>query len=411
MRGNATTTLPYDKTTVSLPNLPRPAVKISPVTTQVVEAKYVAHGREQRALCPTKKKKAAKSALVSPDPNPLDYGSITQLRELLGLAPLCSPQAAHTAKTLPRDALIVSIDVEWERRGRRERIVEIGITILDTRDTIDVLPGQYCSDWFARAKTYHYVVNVTRRPWQRMRGCLFSDDRFGDVSTIRKHIRKILQRAAYPCPNLSGPIGHGPRKVVLVGHSVVRDLQSLYRSPGLELDFLGTDVFLTKPTTVFDTFMLTVAANKQGAKIRWRELGRLVNRLGVHPRYQHFESVIGRHNAGNDAAYAMMALLMYAIHWEEIVPRDTEPLPAEETERRPDSRSESHGCTLEELRSASEDSKLEKTTPAIPEKTCWAHGTPLSTPEASAEAEQQYLSPSHTHRRRLARVSKLKTPC
>jgi len=367
MRDNVTTTLPYNKITASRPKLEQPAVKILPVTTQVVEAEGVTRGRERRALRPTKKKKAAS---VSSDPNLLDYGSITQLRELLGLAPLRTSQDAHTAATLPQDALIVSIDVEWERRGRRERIVEIGITILDTRDITDILPGHYSLDWFARTKTYHYVVDVTRRPWKRMRACLFSDDRFGNVSMIRKHIRKILQRAAYPRSNPSGPIGHGPRKVVLVGHSVVRDLQSLYRSPGLELDILGTDVFLTKPTTVFDTFMLTVAANKQGAEIRWRELGRLVNRLGVHPRYRHFESVIGCHNAGNDAAYAMMALLMYAISWEKIVLRRTVSLPTEETKQQPDLSPKSHGSTLEELRSRLEDSKLEEETPAISEKTC-----------------------------------------
>lgn len=370
MRGNVTTTLPYEKTTASLPNLPRPAVKILPVTTQEVEARGVTCGRERRALCPTKKENAASSSSVSPDPNPLDYGSITQLRELLGLAPLHTSQDPHTAANLPQDALIVSIDVEWERRGRRERIVEIGITILDTRNIIDVLPGRHGHDWFAKAETYHYVVNVTWRPWQRMRACLFSDDRYGNVSTIKKHIRKTLQRAAYLRPNPRGPIGHSPRKIVLVGHSVVRDLQSLYRSPGLELDFLGTDVFLTKPTTVFDTFMLTVAANKQGAKIRWRGLGWLVNWLGVHPQYRQFDSVIGCHNAGNDAAYAMMALLMYAIRWEKIVPRDNVPLPAEGTKRQPDLLSESHGSTLAELHSRREDSELEEKTPAVSVKTC-----------------------------------------
>ncbi|GAB7331130.1 hypothetical protein MBLNU13_g02609t2 [Cladosporium sp. NU13] len=59
------------------------------------------------------------------------------------------------------------------------------------------------------------------------------------------------------------------------------DLQALYRSPGLGPDFLGMDVFLMKPTTVSDTFMLTVAANKQGAKIKWRGLGWLVTWLVV----------------------------------------------------------------------------------------------------------------------------------
>ena len=152
-----------------------------------------------------------------------------------------------------------------------------------------------------------------------MRACYFSKDMFSKYSTIKKDIRSVLQRAANP-PGDERPIGRGPRKVVLVGHSVVRDLHSLYEPPGLALDFLGTDVFLMKPTTIFDTFMLAVAAKQQGAKIRERGLGFLVNWLGVHRRYQLYNSVKGCHNAGNDAAYTMMALLMYAIRWEKIVP-------------------------------------------------------------------------------------------
>ena len=361
MRPNIQPTLPYNKTTASPSDLPRPAVNILPVTSKVVETIGVNHGRDRRALYPArKKKKAASSAYVSSRPNPLHYGSITQLRELFGLAPLHTSQDAYTAGNVPQDALVVSIDTEFERRGRKKHIVEIGITILDTRDIIDVLPGRSGHDWFARAKTYHYVVNVTRRPWQRMRTCLFSDDRFGDVSRTRRHIRKILRQAAYTRPDPSRPIGRGPRKVVLVGHSVVMDLQALYRSPHLELDFLGTDVFLTKPATVFDTFMLTVAANKQGAKIRWRQLGWLVNWLGVHPRYRRFDSVVNCHNAGNDAAYAMMALLMYAIRWEEIVPSNAVLLPHEKPVRQSEVCSTSHSSTFEELRSRLEDSTSEE---------------------------------------------------
>jgi len=72
-----------------------------------------------------------------------------------------------------------------------------------------------------------------------------------------------------------------------------------------------------------------------------------------------------------------MALLMYAIRWEEIVPRRTVSLPADDTKRQSDLRSESHGSTLEELHPGLEDSKLEEKTPAVSEKACRAHDTPI----------------------------------
>jgi hypothetical protein len=112
VRANVKTTLPYNKTIASPPKLPRPAVNILPVTSKVVETIGVNHGRDRRALRPTKKKKkknAASSAYVSSGPSPLDYGSITQLRELLGLAPPHTSQDAHTAEKVPQDALIVSL--------------------------------------------------------------------------------------------------------------------------------------------------------------------------------------------------------------------------------------------------------------------------------------------------------------
>jgi hypothetical protein len=283
--------------------------------------------RERRVLSSVRRRAIAvasrfnaQEASSASKADPQDYGSITQLRELLGLA---SSQDTHDTVALPEDALIVSIDTEWEHRRLGDFVVEVGITILDTRDIVNVAPGKFGDDWFSKAKTYHYVASATKRRKERIGGCFFSKDVFGTYATIKRDIVSVLQQAAHP-PSDGRAMGHGPRKVVLVGHSVVADLQQLYRSPSLALDLLSADVFLTKPTTVFDTFMLTVAARKQGANIRQRRLGWLVNWLGVHPRYRRHNVVRGCHNAGNDAAYTMMALLMYAIRWDQIVPTSRE---------------------------------------------------------------------------------------
>jgi hypothetical protein len=88
---------------------------------------------------------------------------------------------------------------------------------------------------------------------------------------------------------------------------------------------------------VFDTFMLTDSAIRQGAEIKSARLGRLVSWLGVHPQYKQNDIVLGCHNAGNDAAYTMMTLLMYAMRWEKFVPGEVVPLSPEEAMRKGES--------------------------------------------------------------------------
>lgn len=229
---------------------------------------------------------------------------------------LCSPgQVGHTP-AFPEDALIVSFDTEWERRGLRDHVVEIGVTTLDTRDIYNTAPGPFAHDWFSKAKTYHYVVDITRRPTSRMRSCYFSDDMFAGIAAVKTDLLSILRQSAHP--PYDGTKRPGPRKVVLVGHSVAVDLTQMWRSPGLWLDFFSKEVFLTRPIMAFDTVMLTDAAIQLGARMPSVKLGHLVNWLGVHPQYRHENSVIGCHNAGNDSAYTMMTLLIFATRWEDI---------------------------------------------------------------------------------------------
>lgn len=96
---------------------------------------------------------------------------------------------------------------------------------------------------------------------------------------------------------------------------------------------------------------------QQGARIRSAKLGELVNWIGVHPQYEDRDTVFGVHNAGNDAAYTMMALLLYAVRWEQLVPGEIKPLPAEELRQR--------NALLSKLRAMTEnaqrDNKREKT--------------------------------------------------
>lgn len=249
-----------------------------------------------------------------------DYGTIENLRDLLGLPALYTSHSVSTTPALPEDALIVSFDTETEIHGGRDHVVEIGVTVLDTRDIIDTAPGPFALDWFAKAKTYHYVSDIARRSNIRMRSCYFSDDMFADISSIKSHLLGILQGHANPSEDPIQRVGRGPRKVVLLGHSGWGDLDQMRYSPGLELDLFGEEAFLKKPAMSFDTWMLADTAIQQGVVIPSAKLGRLASWLGIPKQYrQDNGSSIGCHNAGNDAAYTMMALLIFAVRWESIV--------------------------------------------------------------------------------------------
>lgn len=321
----------YDQTLSSSSKV----VRIIPIKARVVGSQDLTNAiLERRAVRLAQRRAKSHASKLNPE----DYGSMKQLRDLLGLPPLYSSHNVDSTNALPQDALLVSFDTEWERRGLGKHVVEIGVTLLDTRDISKTAPGPYARDWISKSKTYHYVVDLTRRPTDRMRGCYFSDDMFADLSTIKQDLLSILQQSTHPKFNPATPEKdrpRGTRKVILVGHSVAIDLHQMYRSPDLHLDFFSKDVFLTKPSMAFDTLMLTDAAIQQGAEMTSAKLGKLVNWLGVHPQYRYNDSLIGCHNAGNDAAYTMMALLMYAVRWEEIVPGKTLPSGAEPQQQTP----------------------------------------------------------------------------
>jgi hypothetical protein len=301
----------------SAPILPQPSSLRSPaVNAKVVGSRPMVNAKNAQValrLAKWKAKSWASSIEIS------DYGTIEDLRKVLGLPPPYASHRVSNTSALPEDALIVSFDTESEIHGGRDLVVEIGVTVLDTRDIIDTAPGPFALDWSAKTKTLHYVVDTTHRPRSRTRSCYFSDDIFADVSSIRSHLLGELQKLADPPYDTSQMVGYGPRKVVLVGHSGWYDLDRMRTSPGLELDLFGREAFLSKPTTVFDTWVLTDTAIRQGAAIPSAKLGRLVAWLGIDQKYrQDNGSSIGCHNAGNDSAYTMMALLIYAVRWETI---------------------------------------------------------------------------------------------
>lgn len=87
-------------------------------------------------------------ARVSSAPN-LYYGSIEQLQKILGLDEDASPD---------RDVIFLALDLEWERKGFRRKITEIGITTLRMSDIVGVEPGAWLRGW--KEKMEHGMSSV-----------------------------------------------------------------------------------------------------------------------------------------------------------------------------------------------------------------------------------------------------------
>lgn len=93
------------------------------------------------------------------------------------------------------------------------------------------------------------------------------------------------------------------------------------RGPGVRLDISDPATVGVRFHKLFDTYMFSQAIQGYGAPLPTAKLGWAVRYLGVDPTYVDPDihgTVIGTHNAVNDAAYTMMTLCFYALRWEEL---------------------------------------------------------------------------------------------
>jgi len=284
-----------------------------------------------------------------------EYGSLHDIQTLLGIAP--PPGGLQHALGLvgkpnqPANAVLVSIDAEFERSGLVDHVVEVGITILRIPNIYGMDPGARIRNWSGAMEHRHIVLDVTRKPKYRMRGSLFGKSLFMGAEDAKAAISKILHAAATHRPL---PTGHPwdpdpafddrleprqPADLILVGQSIATDIAALKVRP-LHIDLQPTagsstlrqegEVGLPRFNAIFDTLSLTQNARKLGAQFPSAKLGFVARLIGVDPEYWEGSSVIGAHNASNDAAYTMMVLLLHAIRGESLVKQGAlEDAPAE----------------------------------------------------------------------------------
>lgn len=260
---------------------------------------------------------------TKPKTNAAPHAKVNHLRRILGL---------QSPNQKPLDAVFVSLDTESSRNA----VVEVGISTLDTASIRDLSPGLHAQDWISQMQHHHLVLKDQGQSkaevrW-RMQRSLFSQSRLVSGQVARKEILRILRDAAgvlshtgetelaYRDSSPSLPQAN-LKPIVLVGQSPENDTRALTPrilarlDTGLHLDILNPFITGIHVATIFDTAALAAGAGIPDDKKR---LGYLLRYLGVEEKYWEDEVVRGWHCAGNDAAYALMALLMFAIRREEL---------------------------------------------------------------------------------------------
>ncbi|KAI0481101.1 hypothetical protein GGR56DRAFT_688567 [Xylariaceae sp. FL0804] len=215
----------------------------------------------------------------------------------------------------PRQSVrLVSLDIEcWERDGRV--VTEVGLAVLDTEDVAGVAPGPGGRAWFPLIRAHHFRVaerlHITNSEF--VSGC---PDRFEFGSSVVVPQSK-LSRAVGAI--IGDPDSSDRRPVVLAGHDPRGDLRHLrdgvgynaWRAPHVA-DELDTQAMFRRLERRPDGRGLAHVCEALGVV---DVIDDVVPGGGVPPGVpSSVPSGVGHyHNAGNDAVYALRALLAMAV--------------------------------------------------------------------------------------------------
>ena len=175
------------------------------------------------------------------------------------------------------------------------KITEVGVSVLDSRHVLGNHPGPDGMEWLSKITTRHLIIKEHKHLVNKrfVHGC---PDKFNfGISEIVKLDRvhsTLTQLFDNPSPSSVLASDLGPRKLILVGHGLSNDtafLNKLHFAPhanGNIIKDMDTQSFV-------------------GTKKKSVGLSRLLAGLGV--------SADNLHNAGNDAAYTLQALVLITV--------------------------------------------------------------------------------------------------
>ncbi|KAH0289394.1 hypothetical protein KCU62_g4360, partial [Aureobasidium sp. EXF-3399] len=175
------------------------------------------------------------------------------------------------------------------------KITEVGVSVLDSRHVLSNNPGPDGMQWLSKITTRHLIIKEHKHLVNKrfVHGCpdKFNFGNSEIVSLDRVH-STLTQLFDNPSPSSMLTSDLGARKLILVGHGLSNDtafLNKLHFAPhanGNVIQDIDTQRFV-------------------GTKKKPVGLSRLLAGLGV--------SAENLHNAGNDAAYTLQALVLITV--------------------------------------------------------------------------------------------------
>ncbi|MCJ1284355.1 hypothetical protein MMC26_003686 [Xylographa opegraphella] len=234
-----------------------------------------------------------------------------EIREKHALPPLDVSYPVPYA--FENSVVFVCVDVESFERSHSQ-ITEIGISTLDTNDLIGLAPGPDGKDWMKKIISRHFRikerVHLVNKDF--VTGCPDRFEKvFGESEFISINDAPAVVASCFR-PPFSGPLNttvmsqYGEpevkRKIILVGHDTKTDINYL-RDLGYDPGNLSNLLEVLDTSEVYRALKCETQAGG---------LGTLLYDLGL-PGWN-------LHNAGNDAAYTLQALI--AIAFKALVPKE-----------------------------------------------------------------------------------------
>ncbi|KAI5247822.1 hypothetical protein E4T43_01809 [Aureobasidium subglaciale] len=192
------------------------------------------------------------------------------------------------------EPVFVCVDLEAYEFAQ-DKITEVGVSILDSRDIVGTDSGTDGTTWLSKIKTRHMIIQEYKHLVNKrfVHGC---PDKFNfgksEIVSLRNIHQTLTQLFENPSPESSRPSDSGSRRLILVGHGLSNDtayLNKLKFAPharGNIIQDVDTQKFV-------------------GSKKQTVGLNKLMLGLGVEAD--------NLHNAGNDAAYTLQALVLMTV--------------------------------------------------------------------------------------------------
>ncbi|KAK1585988.1 QDE-2-interacting protein [Colletotrichum navitas] len=200
-----------------------------------------------------------------------------------------------------QDVVFVCIDIEVaeEHHGT---VLEIGLSILDTRDISGIPPGKNGCNWIPFIRSRHLITDEHRHIRNRkyIKGCPelfnFGISEYPKLSNLGPSIIAAITDLSVAGQEGIADADRRFRNVVLLGHDLRSDIGYLER---MNVELWGIGGVMSRTLDTKDMYQ----AWRQ--ETQGRSLAAVLTDLGIpHSNL---------HNAGNDAAYTMQAMLGLAV--------------------------------------------------------------------------------------------------